>query len=281
LSIPNLLKPAHPEPAAFNLIGYAQPDQIQPGQAMWLWLYWQASSTPVNRIAPPSPPLTGGIRLILSDGQTESTTDVPLADSVGPLDSWQPGQVRRAIYHLPTSPALTGPQAQVSVSLLNPTGQVETQTRLGPINLEVRPHQFEAPAIAHPLKVGLGQPIKLTLIGYDLPAKTPPPGELLPLTLYWRAEAEMDTAYTVFVQLLNSARQIAAQVDQPPLSGAAPTTTWLPGEIITDAYHLLLPPDLPAGEYRFIAGLYNPATGERLPTTLGSNFVELPPFTVK
>jgi hypothetical protein len=65
------------------------------------------------------------------------------------------------------------------------------------------------------------------------------------------------------------------------LAGAAPTTTWLPGEIIADAYSLPLPADLPAGEYRLIVGFYNPTTGERLPTTLGSNFVELPPFTVK
>jgi hypothetical protein len=263
------------------------PDKIQPGQETWLWLYWQAqASTPLN------PPATGEgwgggilknslVRIILSDGQRQSQLDLPLTESVGPVDSWQPGQVRRAIYHLPTSPALNGQQAQVRVSVLNPQRQVENETRLGQIGLEIRPRQFEPPAIAYPLEVGFGEPRKLTLLGYHRPDPPPAPGQALPLTLYWRAEAEMETAYTVFVQLLNNAGQVVAQVDQPPLGGAAPTTTWLPGEILTDTYALPLPADLPAGEYRLITGLYNPATGERLLTTLGPNFVELPPFTVK
>jgi hypothetical protein len=91
----------------------------------------------------------------------------------------------------------------------------------------------------------------------------------------------MKTSYTVFVQLLNSAGQVVAQVDAQPLAGAAPTTTWLPGEILTDPYTLTLPPELPPGDYRLITGLYNAANGERLSVATGGNFVELSPLTVK
>ena len=90
----------------------------------------------------------------------------------------------------------------------------------------------------------------------------------------------MKTDYTVFVQLLNSAGQVVAQVDAPPLAGTAPTTTWLPGEILTDPYTLTLPADLSPGDYRLITGLYNAATGERF-TSFGGNFVELSQLTVK
>ena len=65
------------------------------------------------------------------------------------------------------------------------------------------------------------------------------------------------------------------------VAGAAPTTTWLPGEILTDPYTLQLPPNLPPGVYRFIAGMYNATTGQRLPVSTGGDFVELPGITVE
>jgi hypothetical protein len=121
------------------------------------------------------------------------------------------------------------------------------------------------------------------LIGYHVPATTVAPGQALPVTLYWRAEATMDTNYTVFVQLLNGGGQVSAQRDFQPQAGAAPTTTWLPGEILTDAYTLSLSGDLSPGDYRLIAGMYNAASGERLPvsTPAGGNFVDLGTVTVR
>ena len=56
-----------------------------------------------------------------------------------------------------------------------------------------------------------------------------------------------------------------AQSDSVPAAGQRPTTGWLPGETIADAHTLALPPDLPAGSYQLIAGLYDPLTGGRLP----------------
>lgn len=91
----------------------------------------------------------------------------------------------------------------------------------------------------------------------------------------------MAANYTVFVQLLNNAGQVVAQIDLPPLAGAAPTTTWLPGEILTDPYSLSLPPDLSPGRYRLITGLYDPASGARLPVSSGGDFVELGQVTVE
>ena len=48
------------------------------------------------------------------------------------------------------------------------------------------------------------------------------------------------------------------------MAGFRPTFTWQPGEVIRDNYGLLLPDDLPPGDYRLIAGLYLPTTMERL-----------------
>ena len=85
----------------------------------------------------------------------------------------------------------------------------------------------------------------------------------------------MAVNYTVFVQALSADWTVVAQQDLPPLAGAAPTTTWLAGEVLTDPHHLALPANLAPGEYRLIAGMYDPNTGQRLPIATGGDFVEL------
>ncbi|MCB0229488.1 MAG: hypothetical protein KDH90_10225, partial [Anaerolineae bacterium] len=37
-----------------------------------------------------------------------------------------------------------------------------------------------------------------------------------------------------------------------------------PGEPVSSTHTLLLPPDLPAGQYTLGAGMYDPVTGQRL-----------------
>ena len=63
---------------------------------------------------------------------------------------------------------------------------------------------------------------------------------------------------------------MVAQRDSPPRGGLAPTTLWLPGDAILDDYAIDLPASLPAGDYRVEVGLYDPATGERLPADVPS-----------
>jgi hypothetical protein len=71
--------------------------------------------------------------------------------------------------------------------------------------------------------------------------------------------------YTTFVHLTNSAGELVAQQDQPPLKGAYPTSLWDPGEIIADELALPLPAELPPGRYELLVGLYDPLSGQRLP----------------
>jgi mannosyltransferase len=87
---------------------------------------------------------------------------------------------------------------------------------------------------------------------------------VVPLTLFWLARQPVKEDLKVFVHLLDPGGQLVAQRDSEPVAGLRPTSTWAVGEPIVDRYGVLLPGDLPAGEYRLIAGLYNPASGERL-----------------
>ena len=71
-----------------------------------------------------------------------------------------------------------------------------------------------------------------------------------------------------------------AQSDGIPANWTRPTTGWLPGEYITDAHTLTIPPDAPAGDYILYAGLYVP-DGERVTTPDGSDAILLTTIQVE
>ncbi|MEW5960390.1 MAG: hypothetical protein AB1801_21905, partial [Chloroflexota bacterium] len=83
--------------------------------------------------------------------------------------------------------------------------------------------------------------------------------------LTWLAQGRPATDYTAFIQLWRNGNYVAG-FDSPPLAGDYPTGLWEAGEVIVDPHALDLSA-APPGEYRVLAGLYNFATGERLPAS--------------
>ena len=123
----------------------------------------------------------------------------------------------------------------------------------------------------------LGERVELLAQERPLEAQA---GQILPIALHWVAQAPLPTDYTVFIQLIDVAGGLAAQRDGPPQGGYTPTGQWpLAGPII-DRHGLSLPAELPPGDYRLIAGLYNPADGARLATSTGADFVDLGLVTI-
>jgi hypothetical protein len=49
------------------------------------------------------------------------------------------------------------------------------------------------------------------------------------------------------------------------VNGTRPTSTWRIGEVVVDSYAIVLDQQSPPGRYAVEVGLYEPATGERLP----------------
>ncbi len=103
----------------------------------------------------------------------------------------------------------------------------------------------------------------ITLVDAALAAQPWTAGEQATVRLTWRADAPARGGYTTFVHLVG-ADGLAAQYDQEPFGGFYPTTDWVQNAAVTDDYPLALPDDLPAGTYQLFAGLYDPATGQRL-----------------
>jgi hypothetical protein len=136
--------------------------------------------------------------------------------------------------------------------------------RLGNIRLQAYLPLRLSLAQMSPVEARLGEAIHLR--GYRL-AGMPQPGGTLALTLYWEALAPVDGDYTVFVHLLGAADAMLGQRDHPPQEGAAPTSTWVPGQVLADQYQISIDPGALAGPARLMVGMYDPLSGIRLPVT--------------
>ncbi|MFN3333011.1 MAG: hypothetical protein ACK47M_10910, partial [Caldilinea sp.] len=122
----------------------------------------------------------------------------------------------------------------------------------------------------------------IRLRGYALTPTAEPGGHIL-LTLLWQSLQAVDKDYQVFVHLLDDQGAKLLQRDGQPVAWMRPTSTWQPGEEITDRYGLLLPATLAAGRYSLAVGLYDPVTGQRLAVSAGpANFaIEVGPVQVR
>jgi 4-amino-4-deoxy-L-arabinose transferase-like glycosyltransferase len=107
------------------------------------------------------------------------------------------------------------------------------------------------------------------------PGQPVQPGDILAITAFWLVDEPVPPAdYTVFVHLRNQQGQNVTQRDAPPWQGLFPPESWPPGKMVVERLDVLLPANLPPGEYRLVLGLYSPAeqtrfaawrNGERLP----------------
>lgn len=111
---------------------------------------------------------------------------------------------------------------------------------------------------------------RVALRGYTLDTRQAAPGEDVTITLYWEALGVFERDYTVFVHILDTrTTTIYAGSDSAPAGGAAPTTSWQPGDVIEDVHTLTLAPETPPGVYQIEVGLYTqpePGIFERLRT---------------
>ncbi|PKO21454.1 MAG: hypothetical protein CVU38_14685, partial [Chloroflexi bacterium HGW-Chloroflexi-1] len=94
---------------------------------------------------------------------------------------------------------------------------------------------------------------------------TPGPGGWVTVLARWQALRPLDRDYTVFFHVETPDGAVWGQRDTMPLDGQMPTSTWRPGQVVTDRYQVILQPDAPiADDYRYLLGLYTWQDGVRL-----------------
>lgn len=156
------------------------------------------------------------------------------------------------------------------------------QIELARVRVEPRAARARVEHITNRVDYRIGDAIHL--IGYDLPTANLKPNEFLNLTLYWRADRQIEKSYTVFAQVVGAQfnprknNPLWGQADRAP---APPMNTWLPNEIIADAHRIAIDADAPPGTYQIIVGLYDAATGARLAVDSGGDSITIGEIQVR
>jgi hypothetical protein len=107
----------------------------------------------------------------------------------------------------------------------------------------------------------------IALRGFTLPRGPYRPGDIVPVTLDWRALAAPRGNYTLFVHVAGPDGAVWGQQDRPP--APAPTDRWQPDADVVDLYGPALRLDTPPGRYKVVLGWYAYPPLERLPLASG------------
>jgi len=253
-----------------RLLGYdLDRERLSPGETLHLTLYWETLDQVEEEYT---------VLLQLRDAQGFIWAEQEEQPTSGswPTSRWEVGDLWRDWHDLAVAADLPSGEYHLIIALRKER-EIEGEIDLGIVKVEGRPRQFSPPPIQYPLIARLGESVKF--LGYQLSAEAVKPGETLYLTLYWQALAEMNTSYTVFTHLLDKDNHIWGQKDSVPGDGTLPTTGWLRGEVIADEYDIVVKPETPTGEYTLEIGMYEAATGQRLPVvdergdTLGGRII--------
>ncbi len=223
---------------------------LSPGDSAHLELLWTAPQK-----------LSGGDRvaklsIVSATGNTVADQSVIIGGSHYPPSDWAPGTLARNQTNWRLPPQLDAGNYTVKVAV----GE-GPPIPLGPLTVTAIERIFTQPPVAQETQLTFGF---AQLSGFTLTPPTLTPGQTLTLDLAWKAMAETETGYRVFVHVIDSNQVIRAQSDSVPAEWTRPTPGWLPGEYILDPHTLPLPPNLAPGAYRLFVGLYDPATGERI-----------------
>jgi len=212
------------------------------------------------------------LSLVDASGQARQVTRYPLSET-WPTSQWPPGTLAWEVYPLRLAPSLADrrPDGQYALRLelsrpleenaagpALPVGTIDVQQE--PCHLATRPDARDANA-----RFGVG----LYLAEYSLAREADGESPRLDLTLYWQPAYRPGTDYKVFVHVYDPATGIpVAQYDGMPRNWAYPMTRWWPGEVVADPISIPLQ-GVSAGRYHIGVGVYDPATGERLPLVDG------------
>jgi hypothetical protein len=230
---------------------------VPSGDTFTLALAWSAT-------APPQADFR--VRWQLLDDAGSVALEQTTALSPYATSNWREGDSFEARYDLRLEPALPAAAYTLQLNVLAPDGHPLWAEDEALTTVEVLPRDrlFDLPDdIAYPLDLTLGDVIHLR--GFDLDRGEAAPGGDLHLLLYWQGDGPAELDYTVFVHLAGPDGQLYGQVDRFPAGEIAPTTSWASGQVVVNEIALPVAADAPAGVYHIAVGMYDAASGGRLP----------------
>jgi hypothetical protein len=251
-----------------QLIGVemAAEQETEPGgdRPVEVTLYWQA-------VKPVAEDYLSTVHLLGHDNISVGQVNRYPAEGMIPTGQWEPGQIWRDVYHIYPNEDAAAParlrvlatlydaEQEADIPAVGPDGAAAELVIVGEARLAAG--EMVEPEISNPLEVALAD--NVTFLGYNLSPASAQIGEMLEITLYWRADGRPTLDYTVFVQLLNGSGSQLAGADSPPMNGDFPTGWWRAGDVIVDSHTMQIPADAAPGTYTVLIGMYDPNTGRR------------------
>ena len=241
-----------------TLVGHNFLDRrVTPGTEVGSKIFWQATGSIDKDYAIE-------FSLLAPDRRQYIIADLPLLPEY-PTSAWRTSEVVGTAHRFRIPARAPAGDYAVLVTLLDPqSGEpVGPHLTLGNLTLDAPDRNYQLPDSVAPISAIIND--ELELVGYKLHDQTVGPRETFGLTLYWRSLSPAASNYTVFVHAVGPDQVMRGQWDSMPVQGEAPTSGWLPGEIIEDHYEIPMTKDAPAWKYDIFVGMYDAATGERLP----------------
>lgn len=231
------------------------PEQIRPGEPVWVQVTWE----PLQRTARP---YAVYIHLIDEIGAVVTQRDTWPGLGRASTTSWRIGRAFVDTYRLDVPEAAYAPnRATVRLGLyeqewgrlplaMGGTPLPDQGLEAGTVEIAALPGNWPNAHFAN----FAGE---IVFVGYTLEPRSLTGGETFTATLYWQVLAEPRHDYAIFAQVLDTAYRVWGSHDG---GGVA----WTPGSVVTVTRQITLLPDTPPGSYPLQVGLFHSATG-RLP----------------
>ncbi|MEM2368252.1 MAG: hypothetical protein QXQ50_08490 [Candidatus Bathyarchaeia archaeon] len=129
--------------------------------------------------------------------------------------------------------------------------------------------------IRREVNIALDEAIILKSCAYSPQAE--PEGMVL-VEFKWQAEKKIDKDYIISLVLLDEKGLEVFRRDGVPVLWTRPTTTWLPGEEISDRHGFILAQTFPPGKYKLAVRIYDPEGGKSLTSEVSIGGIEVIKF---
>ena len=235
------------------LAAQADTETARPGETVWLTLYWRAAEPPAE---PPE------FVLEVFGRQVKRIANLHSYHGRGlyPANLWPPGAIVADRFAVRIDPATEAPVlARIFARIDGGAPGIEVATvKITPLQPHLAPETWQAELGDH-----------IALVEAQIVPPEARPGEIIEVRVRWyvpRGVPRQD--YTTLIHLGQPVGPPLSTGDSPPLRGDYPTRAWGNGEAVDDSYALLIPANLSPGRYPVWIGMYDPASGERLPVTV-------------
>ncbi len=239
-----------------RLLGVDSPTTVATaGDAVTVVTYWRALQRLSNNY---------GLFLHLDapNGETIATVDQTHPNNI-PTANWAPGLYVRAPLRFTIPPTAQPIRYRLRVGIVEPKSHAWLSPNAGTDDIFEIGQLWVEPATPVRAFSGprarFGDAVQLVGGQYDQTTKT--------VTLHWQTDQPLAKEYTIFIHALDVNGTILDQVDGTPYQNQYPTSAWRPKQVIEDRRILPKLTAQSAQPSRLGIGVYDPATGVRLPAS--------------